>query len=121
MWRWQLNELDPRTVIKGKLLGVSLGLHCLILILLFIVYRGYYAQLDITINQTQVPVIFMPLHKKLHTHNHGTSRAHKKQTRAATAHKRALPQPATALAAEKKVAKKKIVPKRQKKNEQKKK
>src|SRR5579875_2141999 len=63
MWPWRQSG-PSKYPLWFKLLGFTCALHSIVLVLLFVAYRGYYAQYHLDIKRSAgAPIIFMPLHK----------------------------------------------------------
>ena len=70
MWLWQQSGHNARSRLQQIVVASSCGIHCIALVMIFIVYRGYYAQMHIDVARSttaDTPVLFMPLHKRSKT------------------------------------------------------
>ncbi len=82
MWPWLLSA-HKKYRLWRMVLGISVGFHAILLLLLFVAYRGYYAHYDIDISKQiarDTPVVFLPLCKTVRSSG-GNTRKKKKSVR----------------------------------------
>lgn len=69
MWHWLLEKVPKRFQLIFKLIVFSTGFHCLILFLLFFLYKGSTSIFSFDLSRiaidTDATIVYMPLHKSL--------------------------------------------------------